>query len=51
MTNKIQINLRVQQQTHEKLKKLADEEHRSVNNLLEVIIEKYIKEAEQSRQH
>ena len=50
MTTKKLVGLRLHEKTIEKLKELADEEHRSVNNLLEVIIDKYIKEAEQNRQ-
>lgn len=46
MTNKIQIGLRVTKDTHEKLIEQAEKENRSVNNLIETIIEKYLKETE-----
>lgn len=42
MTNKIQINLRLQPEIIEKIKKEAEKQKRSVNNLLEVIIEDYL---------
>lgn len=44
MTDKVQIGLRVKEETAEKLRKQAEKEHRSVNNLIEVIIEKYLKD-------
>jgi hypothetical protein len=42
MTSKIQINLRLQPEVIEKLKKTAEKQKRSVNNLLEVIIDEYL---------
>lgn len=46
MTNKVQIGLRVSEETREKLIIQAEKEKRSVNNLIEMIIEKYIEERE-----
>lgn len=46
MTKKAQIGLRVTEETREKLAKLAKKENRSMNNLIETIIEKYLKETE-----
>ena len=43
MTNKIQIALRLPQEVIDKLKAEADKQKRSVNNLLEVIIDEYLK--------
>lgn len=43
MTNKIQIALRLPQEVIDKLKSEADKQKRSVNNLLEVIIDEYLK--------
>jgi len=42
MTNKIQIALRLPQEVIDKLKAEADKQKRSVNNLLEVIIDEYL---------
>jgi len=42
MTNKIQVNLRLQPEVIEKLKIEAEKQKRSVNNLLEVIIDEYL---------
>ena len=44
MTNKVQINLRLQPEIIEKLKAEAEKQKRSVNNLLEVIIDEFLKE-------
>ena len=44
MVKKIQIGLRVTEEVSEKLKKQAEKEQRSVNNLIEVIINKYLEE-------
>lgn len=41
MTNKIQINLRVDEELLNKLDKTADEENRSRNNLIEHILKEY----------
>ncbi|MBQ8765833.1 MAG: Arc family DNA-binding protein [Clostridia bacterium] len=46
MTIKVQIGLRVSEEMREKLIKQAEIENRSVNNLLETIIDKYLKEIE-----
>lgn len=46
MTKKVQIGLRITKETREKLIKQAGKENRSVNNLIETIIEKYLKETE-----
>lgn len=43
MTNKIQIALRLPQEVIDKLKAEAEKQKRSVNNLLEVIIDEYLK--------
>ena len=43
MTNKIQINLRLREETITALKAAAAREKRSVNNLLEVLIDEYLK--------
>ena len=42
LTEKIQINLRLQQETINKLKNEAKKQKRSVNNLIEVIIDEYL---------
>ena len=42
LTEKIQINLRLQKETIIKLKKEAQKQKRSVNNLIEVIIDEYL---------
>lgn len=42
MTNKIEVKLRLQKETKEKLQKEAEKQKRSVNNLLELIIEEYL---------
>ena len=44
MAKKIQIGLRVTEEVSEKLRKQAEKEQRSVNNLIEVIINKYLEE-------
>lgn len=46
MTIKVQIGLRVSEETREKLIKQAQKENRSVNNLIETIIAKYLNETE-----
>lgn len=43
MTTKIQINLRLDQETLKKLEKKAIEENRTRNNLIEHIIKEYLK--------
>ena len=42
MTDKIEVKLRVTQEIKNKLQKEAEKQKRSVNNLLEVIIEDYL---------
>lgn len=42
MTEKIQVNLRLPQEVIDKLKGEAEKQKRSVNNLLEVIIDEYL---------
>lgn len=46
MTNKIEVKLRLPQQVKDKLQKEAEKQKRSVNNLLEVIIEEYLQKRE-----
>ncbi|MBQ6705970.1 MAG: Arc family DNA-binding protein [Clostridia bacterium] len=42
MTDKIQVNLRLPQEVIVQLKEVAKKQKRSVNNLLEVIIDEYL---------
>lgn len=42
MTDKIQVNLRLPKQVIEQLKAEAQKQKRSVNNLLEIIIDEYL---------
>ncbi len=44
MTNKIQVNLRLHREVVNQLKEEAEKQKRSVNNLLEVIIDEYLKQ-------
>ena len=44
MTDKIQVSLRLPEEVHKKLKAEAEKQKRSVNNLLEVIIDEYLKQ-------
>ncbi len=46
MTDKIQINLRLPEDVIAQLKAVAEKEKRSMNNLLEVIIDEYLKKHE-----
>ena len=48
MTDKIQVNLRLPKDVIEKLKTEAQKQKRSVNNLLEVIIDEYINRKEKN---
>lgn len=41
-TNKIQTGLRINEQNYQKLKTLCQQENRSINNLVEYIIQKYL---------
>jgi predicted HicB family RNase H-like nuclease len=43
MTDKIQVNLRLPEDVIRQLKAEAEKQKRSVNNLLEVIIDEYLK--------
>ena len=43
MTEKIQVNLRLPEDVIKQLKEEAEKQKRSVNNLLEVIIDEYLK--------
>lgn len=43
MTDKIQVNLRLPEAVVKQLKEEAEKQKRSVNNLLEVIIDEYLK--------
>ncbi len=42
MTDKIQVNLRLPEEVIIQLKEVAKKQKRSVNNLLEVIIDEYL---------
>ena len=42
MTDKIQVNLRLPEEVIKQLKEEAENQKRSVNNLLEVIIDEYL---------
>lgn len=43
MTNKVEVKLKLPEGTKTKLQKEAEKQKRSINNLLEVIIEEYLK--------
>lgn len=43
MTEKVDVRLRLPQELKDKLQKEAEKQKRSVNNLLEIIIEDYLK--------
>lgn len=43
MTEKVDVRLRLPQELKDKLQKEAEKQKRSVNNLLETIIEDYLK--------
>ena len=42
MTEKVDVRLRLPQELKDKLQKEAENQKRSVNNLLEIIIEEYL---------
>ncbi len=42
MTDKVEVKLRVSQEVKNQLQTIAEKEKRSVNNLLEVIIDEYL---------
>ena len=44
--NKIQTGLRISEETYAKLKTLSEKENRSLNNLVEYIIQKYLEDFE-----
>ena len=46
--NKIQTGLRIDETTYAKLKTLSVKEKRSINNLVEYIIQKYLNDFEKS---
>ena len=46
-TSKIQTGLRLNELVYEKLKVISTSEQRSLNNLIEFIVQKYIDEYEQ----
>ncbi len=49
MTDKIQVNLRLPESVITQLKAEAEKQKRSVNNLLEVIIDDYLKKTESNK--
>lgn len=49
MTDKIQVNLRLPEAVIAQLKAEAEKQKRSVNNLLEVIIDDYLKKSESEK--
>lgn len=44
--NKIQTGLRINEQLYEKIRALAVKENRSMNNLIEYALQKYVEEHE-----
>lgn len=47
-TNKVQTGLRLNEPLYEKLKTLSDRENRSLNNLIEHVLQRYVEEVEKS---
>lgn len=45
-TNKVQTGLRLNEPTYEKLKVLSDRENRSLNNLIEHVLQLYLNDYE-----
>ena len=45
--DKISLNIRLNDDFHAKIKKISEMEYRSLNNQIEFIIQKYIKEYEE----
>ena len=43
---KVQVGLRLEEEAYEKVKVIAKEEKRSINNLVEYAVERYIKDYE-----
>ena len=48
MTDKIQVNLRLPKEVIEQLKNEAKQQKRSLNNLLEIIIDEYLQKQKNS---
>ena len=46
VTYKIQFGIRLDEETLTKIKRIAEAENRSLNNLIEYLIKQYIKEKE-----
>ncbi len=46
-TSKIQTGLRLNEALYEKIRQLAVKEQRSLNNLIEYVLQKYVEEYEQ----
>jgi len=44
MTYKIQFGIRLDEDTLTEIKKIAEDENRSLNNLIEYLVKQYIKE-------
>ena len=44
MTYKIQFGIRLDEETLTAIKKIAEDENRSLNNLIEYLVKQYIKE-------
>lgn len=42
--DKVSITLRLEEEIHEELRRIAFEEKRSINNLINFVLEKYIEE-------
>lgn len=49
MLNRKQVNLRLPQETIDKLKEKAEEQKRSLNNLLEIIIDEYLQKQKKAK--
>ena len=43
MNEKTQFTLRINKKTKEEIEKIAKKENRSINNMIEIILKKYIK--------
>ena len=48
MTHKVQFGIRLDEETLVAIKKIAEDENRSTNNLIEYLIKKHIKEVNQA---
>ena len=51
MVNRIQVNLRLPEDVLQQLREEAEKQKRSVNNLLEVIIDEYLKKQKSEYPH